>query len=168
MKSSLPTVDRRHLRRIALRQQGLLQPAAFGHGRKATLRAISRLGYIQIDTISVVERAHHHVLRSRVPNFEPRHLQQLIADGEVFEYWSHAAAFLPMQHYRFSLPRKQAYRRGENHWARSRDKPLMAEILKRIEREGPLKSRDFEHVGGPGPTFLSTRLFDQLMYFSSC
>lgn len=150
MNASLAVVDRRHLRRIALRQQGLLQPAAFGRGRNATLRALSRLGYVQIDTIAVVERAHHHVLRSRVPNFEPRQLQHLMANGEVFEYWSHAAAFLPMQHYRFSLVRKEAFRRGENHWGRSRDKKLMAEIVVRIEQEGPLKSRDFEHPGGSG------------------
>jgi uncharacterized protein YcaQ len=133
-----------------LLQQGLLRSAAFGRGRGAVLRALSRLGYIQIDTISVVERAHHHVLRSRVPNFEPKQLQRLLADGEVFEYWSHAAAFLPMQHYRFSLVRKEAFRRGENHWGRSRDKKMMAEILARIECEGALKSRDFEHAGGGG------------------
>ena len=128
----------------------MLQPAAFGRGRGAVLRALSRLGYVQIDTISVVERAHHHVLRSRVPNFEARQLQRLIADGEVFEYWSHAAAFLPMQHYRFSLVRKQAFRRGEDHWGRTRDKQLMADILARIEGEGALKSRDFEQSGGGG------------------
>lgn len=150
MSANLPLVESRCLRRIALLQQGLLRPAAFGRGRAAVLRALSRLGYIQIDTISVVERAHHHVLRSRVPNFAPKHLQRLLADGEVFEYWSHAAAFLPMQHYRFSLLRKEAFRRGENHWGRNRDKKLMAAILARIEREGALKSRDFEHAGGGG------------------
>jgi uncharacterized protein YcaQ len=150
MGAALPRVDQRRLRRVALQQQGLLRPQAFGRGRKAVLRALLRLGYVQIDTISVVERAHHHVLRSRVPNFVPSQLQKLVAAGDVFEYWSHAAAFLPMRDYRFSLPRKQAFRRGENHWGRSRDKKLMADILARIEAEGPLKSRDFEQAGKGG------------------
>ncbi|MDH3644321.1 MAG: winged helix-turn-helix domain-containing protein, partial [Gammaproteobacteria bacterium] len=57
------------LRRIALDRQGLLRDAPFGRGKEAARRAIAHLGYIQIDTISVVERAHHHVLRTRVPNY---------------------------------------------------------------------------------------------------
>jgi uncharacterized protein YcaQ len=150
LSAVLPQIESKRLRRIALQQQGLLQRATFGRGRAAVMRALSRLGYIQIDTISVVERAHHHVLRSRVPNFEPRYLQRLLADGEAFEYWSHAAAFLPMQHYRFSLVRKEAFRNGEAHWGRNRDDKLMAEILQRIDHEGALKSRDFEHAPGTG------------------
>jgi uncharacterized protein YcaQ len=90
------------LRRIALNQQGLLRAESFGRGKRAVLRAIERLGYVQIDTISVVERAHHHVLWSRVPNYSPRHLEQLVSERKLFEYWYHAAAFLPMADYRFS------------------------------------------------------------------
>jgi uncharacterized protein YcaQ len=136
------------LRRIALERQGLLRNAPFGRGRAAALRALEQLGYVQIDTISVVERAHHHVLRNRVPNFKEQHLQRLLTGGEAFEYWSHAAAFLPMRDYRFSLPRKQTYRDGLNHWARSRDEKLMREVVTRIRSEGPLRSRDFEHAAG--------------------
>jgi uncharacterized protein YcaQ len=150
MSGPLPRVQRRTLRRLALQRQGLLATAAFGRGRTATLRAVERLGYVQIDTISVVERAHHHVLRSRVPNFEPKQLRSLLAEGRVFEYWSHAAAYLPMRDFRFSLPRKKAFLRGERHWGRSRDLKLMSEILARVKTDGPLKSRDFEHRGGGG------------------
>lgn len=56
-------------RRFALGAQGLLQRQPFGRGLPGARKAIEHLGYVQIDTISVVERAHHHVLRSRVPNF---------------------------------------------------------------------------------------------------
>ena len=93
------------LRRIALNQQGLLKPGSFGRGKRATLRAIEQIGYVQIDTISVVERAHHHVLWSRVENYRPKFLDQLVREREVFEYWFHAAAWLPMKDYRFALPR---------------------------------------------------------------
>jgi uncharacterized protein YcaQ len=139
------TVEQSRLRRIALQQQGLSKANPFGRGRNATAAALCHLGYVQIDTISVVERAHHHVLRSRVANYSPDHLRRLLADGEIFEYWSHAAAFLPMQDFRFSLPRKRRYREGVNHWAESRDEKLMTEILVRVRSEGALRSRDFEH-----------------------
>ncbi len=136
--------DKGKLRRIALGQQGLLKQAAFGRGKGAVARAIEQLGYVQIDTISVVERAHHHVLRSRVPNYRPGFLDQLQREGKVFEHWYHAAAYLPMRDYRFARRRMLAFRNREIGWERSDDRPLMARILERVRTEGPLKSRDFE------------------------
>ncbi len=136
--------DKGKLRRIALDRQGLLRQEPFGRGKGATLRAIERLGYVQIDTISVVERAHHHVLRTRVPNYQPAFLDQLQRDGKVFEYWHHAAAYLPMRDYRFALRQMEEAKSGQLHWVRSTDRKLMARILDRLRSEGPLKSRDFE------------------------
>jgi len=130
------------LRRIALNQQGLLKAEFFGRGKGATLRAIEQLGYVQIDTISVVERAHHHVLWSRVPNYRPKFLDQLVKQRLVFEYWFHAAAWLPMTDYRFALPR-MATMNGERNWFEISDRKLTDSILRRIETEGPLRARDF-------------------------
>ncbi len=136
------------LRRVALEQQGLLRNAHFGRGKNATLRTIEHLGYVQIDTISVVQRAHHHVLMTRVPNYQPRFLERLQTEGKVFEYWYHAAAYLPMRDYRFALPRMRAMKsrlkEGGAGWVRSRDSQLMTEILDRIRSDGRLRSRDFE------------------------
>ena len=95
--------DLNRLRRLALSAQGLLQSQAYGRGLAGARNAIKHIGYVQIDTISVVERAHHHVLHSRVPNFKPAMTKQLLLDGDIFEYWSHAAAFLPINDYRFSI-----------------------------------------------------------------
>ena len=131
------------LRRIALNQQGLLKTDSFGRGKKATLRAIEHLGYVQIDTISVVERAHHHVLRSRVSNYQSKYLDQLVKERKVFEYWFHAAAWLPMRDYRFALPR-MAQLNGERSWFENCDRKLTKNILERIKTEGPLRARDFE------------------------
>jgi len=133
------------LRRIALDQQGLLRTRPYGQGKEATRRAIRQLGYVQIDTISVVERAHHHVLRSRVPNYKPAFLDALLRERKVFEYWYHAAAYLPMEDYRFSLPHMHGMRRGELRWQRSRDKTLMRQVLERVASDGPLRARDFEN-----------------------
>jgi uncharacterized protein YcaQ len=131
------------LRRIALNQQGLLRAESFGRGKRAVLRAVEQIGYVQIDTISVVERAHHHVLHSRVANYRPVMLEQLVRERKLFEYWFHAAAWLPMADYRFSLPRMQQLN-GERHWFDNSDTRLRREVLARIEAEGPLRTRDFE------------------------
>ncbi|MGE6777214.1 DNA glycosylase AlkZ-like family protein [Vreelandella titanicae] len=125
------------LRRLALAAQGLLQNKPYGRGLAGARKAINHLGYVQIDTISVVERAHHHVIHSRVPGFEPHMLNQLLINKDIFEYWSHAAAFLPITDFRFSLPYKNAIKSGQTHWFRSPDKKLMGELLARIRSDGP-------------------------------
>lgn len=139
------------LARVAVRATGLHRAAPFGRGRPGALEALRRLGYLQIDTISVVRRAHEHVLASRVPGFQPRHLDELIRRREAFEYWAHAAAFLPMEDFRHALPRMQRLRAGGQHWI-GRDARVMDEVLDRIRDEGPLQSRDFDapdgHRGG--------------------
>ncbi|MDN4504291.1 crosslink repair DNA glycosylase YcaQ family protein [Alteromonadaceae bacterium BrNp21-10] len=132
------------LRRLALSAQGLLQAQPFGSGLAGARKAIKHIGYVQIDTISVVERAHHHVLHSRVPRFTPATANQLLLDRDIFEYWSHAAAFLPITDFRFSLPYKHSIKSGQIHWYKNPDKKLMGELLARIKADGPLRSRDVE------------------------
>lgn len=136
--------DLARLRRLALASQGLLQTQPFGRGLSGCRKAINHIGYVQVDTISVVERAHHHVLHARVPRFDPAMTNQMLVNGDIFEYWAHAAAFLPMADYRFSLPYKQAIKNGQTHWFRNRDKKLMNELLERVRSEGPIRSRDIE------------------------
>lgn len=148
------TLSARRARTLAVRAQGLDRTVPFGLGKGAALRAVEHLGYVQIDTISVVERAHHHVLWSRVPDYQPEMLDGLLADRRVYEYWSHAAAYLPMQDFRFSLPRMRSHR-GRLHWAE--DSPelrkAMRQVVARIRREGPLKARDFESKTASPPGF---------------
>ncbi len=134
-------------RKLVLLSQRLPPRKQTGSAVAATLSAIENLGYIQIDTISAVQRAHHHTLWNRNPRYKTSHLDQLIGDKQVFEYWSHAAAYLPMRDYRFSLFRKQAIASGDqNHWY-ERDDGLMKSVLGRIATEGPLMAKDFEHTG---------------------
>ena len=138
-------------RKLVLLSQRLPSTRTAGGGATAaTLSAIEHLGYIQIDTISVIQRAHHHTLWNRNPRYRPAQLDQLVADGRVFEYWSHAASYLPMRDYRFTLPRKRAIAAGEQeHWY-DRDARLEKLVLKRIAAEGPLMARDFagQRTGG--------------------
>lgn len=136
--------DQARLRLVALAAQGLLQAQPYGRGLAGARQAINHIGYVQIDSISVVERAHHHVLYSRVPNFEPVMIDRMLLDRDIFEYWAHAAAFLPMADFRFSLPYKQAIKSGQTHWYKTRDQKLMDELLARIRTDGPIRSRDVE------------------------
>lgn len=132
------------LRRVALAAQGLLQAQPFGRGLEGARRAIQHIGYVQIDTISVVERAHNHIFHSRVPKFKPAMTNKMLLDRDIFEYWTHAAAFLPIDDFRFSLPYKHAIKSGQTHWYKNRDKKLMGELLARIRSDGPIRSRDIE------------------------
>ena len=125
-------------------------------GRSATLNAVKHLGYLQIDTISVIERAHHHILSSRQKDYKPAYLNDLFAkDKKVFEHWAHAVAYMPIEDYRFFLPKMDAFKRPPSgKWQKERyasAKPLFNQILKRILKEGPLASKDFEHVKNKDP-----------------
>lgn len=138
--------DLSRLRRLALSAQGLLQDNPYGNGLDGARKTINHLGYVQIDSISVIERAHHHVLHSRVPNFKPEMTYQMLLNGDIFEYWTHAASFIPITDFRFSLPYKHAIKSGQNHWYKNPDKKLMDELLARIRVDGPIRSRDLETI----------------------
>ncbi len=130
-------------------RQGLTSQHQFGIGLSGTRNAIEHLGYVQIDTLSVVERAHHHVLWNRVQGYDPNHLNQLISEQQIFEYWYHAASYLPMRDYRYALPHMWSIRNGENRYYNNVDEHLMSEILARVSAEGPLRLRDL-NTGNKG------------------
>ena len=138
------------VRAIVLRSQGLAEdPWRFGLGKTAVLKAIQHLGYIQVDPINVLQRAHHHVLWSRVPDYHPDMLHELQdPEAAVFEYWNHAASYLAMTDYRFSMPLMRKYRR-EFHW--SDDSPELRKSMRRlltmIRKQGPLMLSEVESTG---------------------
>src|ERR1700712_1388048 len=99
-------------RRIWLRAQRLDTRAPFGDGADAVKAAVQHLGYVQIDTINVIERSHHHILFSRIPNYRRDDLRiaQSI-DKSVFEYWTHALAYVPTPDIAFFVADMKHYRR---------------------------------------------------------
>ncbi|MFT6633381.1 MAG: hypothetical protein ACJAS4_003351 [Bacteriovoracaceae bacterium] len=128
-------------RKLLIHGQGLNRTS------DSAYEVLSNLGYIQIDTISVVERAHHHVLWSRFPKYQKSDLDDLIKSRRAFEYWSHAAAYLPMKDYKYSLYKKERFKAidGSNWWPK--DEKVMSYVLDRIKAEGALQSKDFKHDG---------------------
>ena len=96
-------------RKIILHAAGLSKRAQFGKGKEAVYKLINHLGFVQIDTNYVVERAHHHTIAARVPDYKLEWLDQLQADGRIFEFWTYATGYIPMSDFRFSLPVKESF-----------------------------------------------------------
>lgn len=142
MKISLATA-----RQLALHAHGLDGGWTLPPGKEGAAQIVERLGYVQIDTIHIIQRAHHHTLWTRLPEYQPSMLDELLAkDRRVFEWWTHAMAYIPMRDYRFYAPRmgKQAL------WGRQREwlleyADVIAHVKDRIRAEGPLGASDFEH-----------------------
>lgn len=155
------------LKQLTLFNQGLGKTSRFAKGLEGTLQAIEHLGYVQIDTISVVERAHHHILWSRVPDYELSHLNSLVRERQIFEYWYHAASYLPMKDYRYALPAMMSVRKGESRYFNRGDQQLMNEILARVRAEGKIRLRDIDKnnkksLGNWWNTGPGRRAFEQL------
>jgi len=136
---------------VALQTQGLGRPWRLPAGKEGAAQVIERLGFVQIDTIAVIERAHHHTFWVRRPDYRPAMLETLLAeDRRVFEYWAApAAAYVPMCDYRWYLPRMLASR--QSNWRSNFEKKhpgLLRAVLQRIEQEGPLGTSDFEAPPG--------------------
>jgi uncharacterized protein YcaQ len=131
-------------RTIILHAAGLSKRAQFGKGREAVYKVIDHLGFVQLDTNYVVERAHHHALAARVPDYKPEWLEELQEDGRIFEFFTSDSGYLPMHDFRFSLPVKQAFAANRKPLEHA-EVNLMEKVLDRIAREGPLMVKDFEN-----------------------
>ncbi|MCH7335505.1 crosslink repair DNA glycosylase YcaQ family protein [Acinetobacter sp. NIPH 2699] len=133
------------LRHITLEAQGLNQKRPFGSGKAAVLSTLQQLGYVQIDTLSVVARAHHHTFWTRIADYQPQWLDQLVAERQIFEYWFHAASYLPMQDFRYALPKMLSIKNGESRYYKA-DIQVMRNVYDKIRIDGPQKARDFESL----------------------
>ena len=143
--SQLQQLSSSQAQKIIVLQQQLHINSSAPSGEQGVLRSLQHLGYIQIDSISVIARAHHHSLYNRVKGYREQQLHQLQRSGNIFEYWSHAAAYLPMSAYRYSLPRKLALKNGQQHWFKKAHK-LMAQVLAKISDCGPMMAKDFANT----------------------
>jgi uncharacterized protein YcaQ len=136
----------KQLRRATLQSQGLSNTNLFGKGKKAVLSALEHLGYVQIDTLAVVERAHHHTFWTRVPDYQVEHLYHLVEEGKVFEYWFHAASYLPIRDFRYAIPQMLLFKRGEARYYNNVDPKILSYVQDRIRLDGPQKARDFKSL----------------------
>lgn len=132
-------------RAIWLAAQRLDVAAPFGDGPQATRAAVEHLGYVQIDTINVIERSHHHILYTRIPGYSRAHLRQAQREDRcVFEYWTHALSYVPTRDLRFFLPQMAARRKTPDNWHGGVTSKELSKVLTRIRRQGPLSIRDID------------------------
>jgi uncharacterized protein len=132
-------------RRLWLRAQRLDEAEPFGADAEATRAAIEHLGYLQIDTINVIERCHHHILWSRIPAYRREHLRQAQSlDKSVFEYWTHALSYVPTRDLAYFLPDMKRHRLAPKSWFASVSKADLDKVVTLIRRDGPLSIRDID------------------------
>ncbi len=142
-----PLLTNSAARRLFLDRHALAE-APVGPATGADLAAlIDRIGFVQIDSINTVERAHHMILWSRRQTYRPEALKALHErDRGVFEHWTHDASILPIHlhrywHHNFSR-REERMRANWAKWFRPGFEPQFATILARIAAEGPLTTSD--------------------------
>jgi uncharacterized protein YcaQ len=156
-----PCLDNLRARRLFLDRHLLLRPET-GSGRGADLvRALDALGFVQVDSVNTLARAHDLILWARRGRYRPQALHHLVArDRAAFEHWTHDAAVIPMRFYpmwRLKFARDETRMRAR--WPRWRGKGWNAEIdavLRHVADAGPTSSRDI----GPDEARGSTGWWD--------
>jgi uncharacterized protein len=144
-------------RRLFLGAQGLLDDPGRPATRLELRRSITRLGFVQLDSINVLERAHHLTLWTRLHGYRHAHLRRLLEhDRSLFEHWTHDASVVPIRwysHWKHRFVRDRARMLASTWWrgrAGADVDSLLAHVLERIDREGPLRSADFAHEQASG------------------
>src|ERR1043166_8998162 len=138
-------LSRAQAKRIWLRAQRLDEAAPFGDGPAAVPAAVQHLGYVQIDTINVVERCHHQILYTRIPAYRRADLRQAQSiDKTVFEYWTHALSYVPTRDLRFFLRAMRRDWRARSAWFGVVKDAELRKVLARIREQGPLTIRDID------------------------
>jgi uncharacterized protein YcaQ len=137
-------LTKRDARRIWLSAQRLDVREPFGAGPQAVADAVTHLGYVQIDTINVIERCHHHILWTRIPDYRRADLRQAQSvDKSVFEYWTHALSYVPAGDFRFFVSDMKLHKREGHKWFPN-VRPADTRKVMRLLRDGALTIRDIE------------------------
>lgn len=134
-------------RRIFLHVHGL---SAAPHEHDGdTLGTVRRLGFVQLDSIQNVARAHHHILATREASYNSHKLYRLHHEERaLFEHWTHDSSIIPIEFYphwkrRFAAAKKRA---AENNWWAERlgSRRILKRVRDRIAANGPMLARDFD------------------------
>jgi uncharacterized protein YcaQ len=145
------TISLSTARNLVLAAQGLACLPKRPANKEDVLAAIRRMGMLQIDSINVMARSPYLVLWSRLGDYNCDWLDELLAEGALFEYWSHAMCFLPIEDYplyrRFMLDGVRGWGNAAE-WLGKRPE-LVELVMGRIQQEGGLRSADFKNDQKP-------------------
>jgi len=138
-------INKEKAKNIWIRSQKLDQKAPFGKGPIAVNRAISHLGYVQIDTINVIERAHHHILYNRIPEYKQKYLHLAQSQEKtLFEYWTHALSYLPIDVYKYFVDKMNQYDNSSDGWFSSVTEADYKKVKSILKENGPTSIRDIK------------------------
>jgi hypothetical protein len=146
----LTTITVQAARNLLLAAQELAHPPQSPAQKAGVLSAVRRMGALQIDTIHVVARSPYLVLWSRLGDYPPEWLDELLAEGALFEYWSHAMCFLPIEDfplYRWRMLQAAAGNDGYAQWMR--EHPAALQRVRDQLKLGAVRSADFESKDKP-------------------
>ena len=147
--SSPLDLSNQQARRLILHLQGLTHPPHLKLGPDGLHKLIVQLGFVQVDSIQWVERAQHMILFARNQTYRPDHLAKLLErERLLFENWTHDASVIPSQFYcywrhKFARDKPRLDEKFTN-WQGEGYRHKCDKLLQRIEKEGPLRSRDVE------------------------
>ena len=134
-------------RRVFLRAHILgEQPSGPCHGT-ALADLIKRIGFVQVDSINTVERAHQMILWSRRQSYDPRSLKLLLErERGLFEHWTHDASIIPIENFaywkhRFAKDEDRLHKNWRR-WFREGYETQFDTILERVAKDGPVSSSD--------------------------
>ena len=145
MKPTPPELKVKQARALWMRAQKLTVQEPFGSGPAATRAAIEHLGYVQIDTINVIERCHHHILYNRIPKYQRDDLR--VAQSEeksVFEYWTHALSYVPTRDLPFFLGDMKRRAAEPSKWLAGVKPAALRKMIRTIKRDGAISIRDID------------------------
>ncbi len=145
----LPQISNSQARKLFMLKQGLCDNPALKQDKTSLLGLIERMGFVQIDSINTVERAHHMILFSRNQTYRKENFSSLLEnDRALFENWTHDAsviptAFYPYWQHRFILTEERLLERWRK-WRREGFEDSFAAILEHVQVNGPTMSRDMK------------------------
>ena len=138
-------LGRKAARSIWLAAQRLNEAEPFGAGPDAVSAAISQLGYVQIDTINVIERCHHHILFNRIPSYRRADLGHAQSDARsVFEYWTHALSYIPTADFRYFVADMKAGSSKPARWFADIEHAQILKMVRRVRDQGALTISDIK------------------------
>lgn len=147
MTRALPTLANTAARRLFLDRQGLTTTPTGPATGPDLLALIEQLGFVQVDSINTVERAHHMILFARRQSYRPENLRPLLErDRSLFEHWTHDASILPATSFphwkhRFARDRTRLIARWET-WHREGFVEKFDEVLEHVVNNGPVRSSE--------------------------
>lgn len=144
MTHKVTRIKKNLARNVWINAQRLDAKNPFANGAESVTKAVEHLGYVQIDTISVIERCHHHILYSRIPHYKRSYLNRAQSEAKtVFEYWTHALSYVPVRDYQYFVSHMKKINTAEGSWFGA-VKTEDYKKVKRILKNGPVAIRDIK------------------------